>query len=165
MNVDGSLRYAAHETSVDRPNAQELDGQEASVTAELSYYFSSGGITLSGGFAAISARVQFETYREYSAGVFVWKSLPALVDVSGKGLPWTVSFDASAYARDYSAANPAISPQVRDEEELRLDAKLLVPVSQSASVFVGVGWQDVRSNLPNYTFDNITGLAGFSLKF
>jgi hypothetical protein len=54
---------------------------------------------------------------------------------------------------------------VRDEEELRLVAKLLVPVSQSASVFVGVGWQDVRSNLPNYTFDNITGLAGFSLKF
>jgi hypothetical protein len=38
-------------------------------------------------------------------------------------------------------------------------------VTLSASVFVGAGWQDVRSNLPNYTFDNITALGGFNVRF
>jgi len=164
-SLDASIKYAAYESSVDRPNAEELDGQEAGLIADLTYTFGSGGLTLSGGFAAISARESYETYREYSAGVFVWKAFPAPVDVSGRGLPWIVSLDASLLNRDYSGANPAVSPQVRNDDELRADVKLLVPVTQSASVFAGAGYQDVRSNLPNYTFDNITGMAGFSLRF
>lgn len=164
-SLDASFKYEAHDASIDRPNAAELDGQESGLVADITYEFGGGGVTLVGGISTISARASFETYREYSAGIFAWKSIPAPVDVSGSGLPWIVSLDASVLNRDYSAANPAVSPRVRNEDELRADVKLLVPVSRSVSVFAGAGWQDVRSSLPNYTFDNITGLAGFNLRF
>lgn len=164
-SLDGRWQYASYTGSADRPSAEDLNGQEVRLEAEIAYRFGGGGISLTGEAASIGADEDYEAYQEFSARLFAWKDIPAPFDVSSAGLPWIVTFSAEALNRNYDEANQAVSPNVRNEREYRLDSQLVVPVAASASVFVGAGWQDVRSNLPNYTFDNFTALSGINVRF
>lgn len=165
VGLDGFWQYATHVNSSERPSAKDLDGQEASLEAEIAYNGGDFGVALIGGAADVNASQHFEAYQELKARVFAWKDLPAPVNFTSAGLDWTVTLSAEFLNRNYDAANPAVSPNVRNDKEYRVDGQLIIPVAVSASVFAGVGWQDVHSNLPNYTFDNVTVLGGVNVRF
>ena len=165
VGLDGYWQYDSHTSSAERPNAEDLDGQEARVEAEIAYRTRDYGIALIGQAATINARKNFEAYDELNARAFAWASTPGPVDFTGSETPWTLTFSAQFVNRNYDAANPAVSPNVRNDKEYRINGQLIIPVAVSTSVFFGAGWQDVRSNLPNYTFDNITALGGFNVRF
>lgn len=165
VGMDGFWQYAAFTSSAERPTAEDLDGQEARLEAEIAYRTGDYGIALIGQAATINASANYEAYDELNASAFAWANLPGTPDITGSERPWTVTFSAQFVNRNYDAANPAVSPNVRNDKEYRVNGQLIVPVTLSASVFFGAGWQDVRSNLPNYTFDNITALGGFNVRF
>ncbi len=165
VGVDGFWQYASFTASADRPNAEDLEGQETRLEAEIAYRTGDYGIALIGQAATINASKDFEAYDELNARAFAWANLPGPVDFADSGAPWILTFSAEFLNRNYDAANPAVSPNVRHDKEYRLNGQLIIPVTLSASAFFGAGWQDVRSNLPNYTFDNITALGGFNVRF
>ena len=165
LGLDGFWQYASYTSSADRPTAEDLDGQEIRLAAEIAYHTDGGGIALIGEAASINASANYEAYDELSARVFAWKDLPAPFDIAAQGKSWTITLAAEFLNRSYDAANPLVSPDVRNDNEYRIDGQLIIPVTMSASAFVGAGWHDVRSNLPNYTFDNITALGGFNVRF
>lgn len=165
IGLDGFWQYGSYSSSAERPNAEDLDGQEVRLEAEIAYRTTDYGVALIGQGATINASKNFEAYDELRARVFTWANLPAPIDITSAGLSWTLTLSGEFVNRNFDAANPAVSPNVRHDKEYRIDGQLIIPVTLSASVFVGAGWQDVRSNLPNYTFDNITALGGFNVRF
>ena len=48
---------------------------------------------------------------------------------------------------------------------MRADAQVYAPLSANVNLFTGIGWRDVRSNIPNYEVQNFTVLGGVSARF
>jgi tetratricopeptide (TPR) repeat protein len=165
LGLQATLDYGAYESSADRPRAEELDGQTWDGGADLTYRFGESGVTLSGGVKGVLSRADFESYWEGRVGVYSWIDVAAPIDLAGDVRPWTLSLEVQGFARNYDAPDPTVSPRTRQEDELRADAQIFAPITTAAGVFVGIGWQQLDANIPNYTYDNFTALGGFSVRF
>lgn len=166
LGLDSYARYADYRSSDVRPNADDLDARELSAEAELIFQ-PFDYIQLSGGLQGriVDARADFQAYNEFGLRVAATLSVPAPVNLTGTPSNWTILLDTRGLTRYYDAPNPIISAETREEHEVRADAQLYVPVSNNISLFSGVGWRDVSSNISNYDVENLTVMGGVSGRF
>lgn len=166
LALDSSARAVDYRTSDERPNADDLDNREVRAEAELIFQ-PVNYLRLSGSLQGrhVDADADFQTYNEFEFGVSATVNVPAPVNLTSSPSDWTILLDTRGITRDYDAPNTLISTDTREEQELRADAQLYVPVSTNISLFSGVGWRNVTSNIPNYAVDNFTVMGGVSGRF
>ena len=87
VGLDGYWQYAAFTSSAERPSAEDLDGQEARFSADITYNADTYGLTFSGEAASVLASQNYESYQEFGARVFGWASLSAPVDFTSPRIP------------------------------------------------------------------------------
>ncbi len=166
LGLEASGRYADYRSSGLRPTADNLDSREIAAEAELMFQ-PLDNLRLSSGAHGrfIDARADFQSYNEF--GVRVTASFDILAPVSLTTGPseWTFVLDTRGMTRDYDAPNTIVSTQSREEQEIRADAQMHVPLSANISLFSGVGWREVTSNIPNYAVENFTVMGGVSGRF
>ena len=104
----------------------------------------------------------YESWRSARLGIRAVRRLPAAV---GEGA-WELSLTGDAGLWGYESPDPTVDPgESRSDEELGLAMGLTVPLSGALSAVLEVRRQWRRSNLPNFEFDNTSGLAGVRTAF
>jgi hypothetical protein len=53
----------------------------------------------------------------------------------------------------------------RKETSFSFDSQLIAPVADSVAVFVGGGYRETNSNLPNFELNNVFGQIGVNVRF
>ena len=67
---------------------------------------------------------------------------------------------------EYDGPNSTIDPDVtRNDETLRLNLLLTVPVTDDLALIATAGYTLVDSNLPNYEYDNYSASVGVIRRF
>ena len=168
VTLDAEMKAKASDyyTSSLRPSASNLDGRELSGEVGIGFV-PRNDIRIRAAMLGrnVKARVEYQSYGEIGVSLSASVDVPAPINLTKGASVWTFSLNTRGVSRTYSAANPVVSATVREEHEFRADAQIYAPVSTHVGVFAGVGWRDVRSNLPNYEIDNVSVMGGLSARF
>lgn len=153
-----------------RQNANTQDGGAMRATVGASHKLNPD-VNLRGGFFAgrVYADDPSEAYREMG-GFF---GLTALVKSPVKPTdlapsidkPWNVSINARYSNRAHDAANNIVSASKREDDDIRLDTTLAVPMAPSWTVFGTLGMQNNNSTIVNNDFENFSFTLGANVRF
>jgi tetratricopeptide (TPR) repeat protein len=84
----------------------------------------------------------------------------------GWSWPWQVAVHGWYIHRDYDAPDPAVDPfTTRQDDEYRVGISNNFQVSRDWSIFWLLEYVNVDSNLPNYTYDNVSTLVSAKKRF
>lgn len=166
LDVEVKAKTSDYYTSSVRPTANNLDGHELSGEVGIGFV-PRNDIRLRAAMLGrnVETETEFQSYDEVGVSLSASVDVPAPVNLTKGASVWTFSLDMRGMSRTYSEANPVVSATVREEHEFRADAQIYAPISASVGVFAGVGWRDVRSNLPNYEIHNVSVMGGLSARF
>lgn len=166
-SVNGSFEYRHQEyqSSSSRPFNDELsnDGYVIRVTGQ--HYLTDN---VRAGFYVTmvdeDARMVFNSNREYLAAGFVGVQYAPPMGLTN--WPWQLDLSVLGVITDYEAPDPQVDPNViREDREWRVNIVNTIGFSREWSAYVQFGYSNNQSNLPNFTFDNITGVVGVTRSF
>lgn len=161
-----SLTYTDFHNSEERPNADDLDGREARFSLGARFVpMPILRLGVNANFRNVQADADFQSYLEVGVQLTTSFDFPAPVNITDGSSNWTWSLDLRGMTRNYDDANPLVSTTVRKEMEVRADSQVYIPISATVGAFSGIGWRDVRANISNFSFDNLTVMGGVSARF
>jgi hypothetical protein len=79
---------------------------------------------------------------------------------------WTTTLSSGILQRVYDRADPAVDPrQSREDTDWRSSVSTLIPLGDAFSLLLQAEYAKSSSNLPNYRYNNTSGLASLLWRF
>lgn len=159
------LRHYSYATRIDVTEAKAQGGFEHTLRLRASYELAPGHL----GVAELVGRDHnadrgYFAYQSGEARLSYVASYPNPFGWDDRA--WTTTLSSGLLARYYDAADPAVDRAMRrDDTEWRSSISTLVPVSEGWSILLQGEYTKASSNLPNYRYSNLSGLASILWRF
>jgi len=115
-------------------------------------------------YADKDATADFNSNQEYIIGGVV--NIQYAPPMGLTNWPWRLDLPVLGILTNYQTPDPTIDPTViRQDQEWRINVVNTFGFSREWSAFVQFGYSNNKSNLPNFTFDNISGVVGVTRSF
>lgn len=171
---DDRLAFDGEATIYDRtyydtasnPTNSLLDGPRSTVRANARYALAPNtAVILSASVLREETRTGGENNWAYELGGTVQQVVPSPVD-DFLPAPWILSLSLSGIHSEYDAPNDTIDPTVtREDDKWRAVFVTSVPVRADTAVVLTLSYTDVDSNLPNFTYSNLSAALGAVFRF
>lgn len=178
--LDGDLRLNGGATllgmTYDVRSTQYAQRADISESRAQSGYEQSLELRMTQEVAALQSVSASVTLRDHNAGrdYFAYEGIDGRLSyllrytdpVLGGGGLWGTSFYAAPALRRYDGPDAAVdAAKTREDVEWRFGATQVFPVNDWGSLMLAVEYVTVDSNLPNYSYNNLTGMSSFIWSF
>jgi hypothetical protein len=165
FNTDLLNLYRQYNDSTNSIDQSELDGYRGSYSVGGAYNLSGATrLSLAGTVTREETRTAGQNNWEYALTGAVRHSFAAPLNLTDRA--WAASLSVSGSMTEYDGPNSTIDPDVtRNDETLRLNLLLTVPVTDDLALIATAGYTLVDSNLPNYEYDNYSASVGVIRRF
>ncbi len=147
------------------PTASNRTGNLGSGSVGLVYQASAGtalGTRLL--YERTSAEADSEAYQTLGGTVFLAQQFGSPFGITR--LPWTVSVTGTFRRSEFDEADPAVDPTiVREDDRADYGISLRARVTRSIDALLATQYTDRASNLPNFTYDNLSASLGVEWRY
>ena len=165
FTLDALYRHQEYIDSVSSPTATLLTNDGYIVRLSGQHFVSDNvraGLLFT--FSDKDAAADFNSNREYIIGGVV--NIQYAPPMGLTNWPWRLDLSVLGIVTDYQAPDPTIDPtMIRQDQEWRVNVVNTFGFSREWSAFVQFGYSNNQSNLPNFTFDNFSGVVGVTRSF
>jgi len=168
--VGGFAELRSYDETGERQNADTQDGGAVRFTFGANHRLNPTTSLRGAVFAGkIFAKDEAETYSERGGLVGLSALLDSPVEPT-ELLPdidkqWNLSINARFTNRTHDAANVLVSTNKREDDDIRIDTTLSVPIAPSWTMFGTFGMQDNSSTIVNNDFENFSFALGANVRF
>ncbi len=117
----------------------------------------------------VDARSDFEAYRELGASMTFNMRFDSPFegdeDFALVAAPWNFSLNGRYSNREHDGPNLLVANDTRQDDDIRVNSTVAVPLADGWSVFTTLGYQWNLSNIPNNDFENFSATLGANLRF
>ena len=148
-----------------RPTVNNRSGPQFTLGGELTYHVFNNTV-LSGGIAlaTIDADKDFESFDEVSVTFSVRQYYEAPFRLTQR--PWNSAVSARIRQSEYDDPDLAIDPNTtRDDTRQDYIFSTNIPLMERLALVLSAQYTDNDSNLPNNSFDNVSGSVGATWQF
>ena len=162
-SLEARALYRDHRANSRFPALDDRDGANYRVGGELSTRLSSDLLfTASPGYELQASRREYERWQqgEVRLGLLQALALP------GGDASFLVAVTGAAGMRDYASADAAVDPgRERRDRQYTAGLSATVPLANGTAWIVELRRQWQRSNLPNYSWDDLSVSGGMRFEF
>ncbi len=165
FDTTAELRQRSYHDSSTNTGVSVMSALEPAIQAQARYSLTaetSVGLDLTYRFA--NARVGWWTLHDFGVGLSISTTLPASLSIGDR--PGTVTLAGGRSWTNYRAPDPDIDPDAtRRDRQWQGSLTLAMPLSTSWSLYSLLQSSYVASNLPNYTYRNLSAMVGVTYSF
>ncbi|MCP4328051.1 MAG: hypothetical protein GY791_06395 [Alphaproteobacteria bacterium] len=165
MSADFQYRHQVYINTSARPLNSELTNDGPLLQAAVQHFVTlDTSVGLNFTFSDEEATMNYNSNTEYIIAGFASFQYPPPMDLTN--WPWRLDVSALGALTDYDAPDPSVDPLVtRQDREWRVNVVNTIGFSREWSAFLQLGYTENQSNLPNFTFQNLSGVVGVRKSF